>query len=202
MYRIPGCCCSPWERFPVTKPFGFVLWGRITAAWSKKLKRKCFLLKKNRRTELQLFGKVGFRLWTKRDREWVFQMAEQRIIICRQTALRLFSHMGIDRTWQSFAVKICQRDTFPSYTLTFLDWNLSRHLPKVSRKIGKKIRDAEGLGWGKEKRLETLWGKKREVKWQRVAVFTIIERVTEDRCNLGYFLMQEKTDQLKNFRLK
>ena len=128
-----------------------------------------------------MFGEVGFRLWTKRDRECAFQLAEQRIIICRQTAQRLFSHMGIDRTWQSFAVKICQQDTFLSCTLTFPVRNLSRNLPRVYWKIGKNIRDAVGLGCGKEKRLETLWGKKkREMKWQRVAVFTIIERVTED----------------------
>ena len=127
----------------------------------KEVKKKMFLTwKRNRRAEQQLFGEVGFRLWTKRDREWVFQLAEQRVIICRQTAQRLFSHMGIDRTWQSFAVKICQRDTFLSCTLTFLVRNLSRNLPRVYWKIGKNIRDAVGLGCGKEKRLETLWGKK------------------------------------------
>ena len=101
--------------------------------------------------------------------------------MCRQTAQRLFSHMGIDRTWQSSAVKICQRDTFLSCTLTFPVRNLSRNLPRAYWKIGKNIRDTVGLGCGKEKRLETSWGKKKkEVKWQRVAVFTIIERVTDD----------------------
>ena len=129
--------------------------GTITVEWSKKLKRKCFLPEKNRRAEQQLFGEVCFRLRTKRDRERVFQLAEQRIIE------RLFSHMGIDRTWQSFAVKICQRDTFLSCTPTSPVRNLSRNLPRVYWKIGKNIRDAVGLGCGKEKRLETLWGKKK-----------------------------------------
>ena len=49
-------------------------------------------------------------------------------------------------------------------TLTFLVQNLSRNLPRVYRKISKNIRDAVGLGWGKEKRLETLWGKKKRTK--------------------------------------
>ena len=70
--------------------------------------------------------------------------------------------MGIDRTWQSFAVKICQQDTFLSCTLTFPVRNLSRNLPRVYWKIGKNSRDAVGLGCGKEKRLETLWGKKKK----------------------------------------
>ena len=69
--------------------------------------------------------------------------------------------MGIDRTWQSFAVKIYQRDTFLSCTLTFPVRNLSRNLPRVYWKISKNIRDAVGLGCSKEKRLETLWGKKK-----------------------------------------
>ena len=72
--------------------------------------------------------------------------------------------MGMDRTWQSFVVKICQRDNFPSYTLTFLVWNLSRHLPWVYRRMGTNIRDAVVLRWSKEKRLETLWSKKTRSK--------------------------------------
>ena len=72
--------------------------------------------------------------------------------------------MGIDRTWQSFAVKICQRDTFPSCTLTFLVLNLFKNFPRVYRKTGKNIREAVGLRCGKEKRLETLWGEKKRSK--------------------------------------
>ena len=146
------------------KTFRFRIMGYDHRWVIKEVKKEMFLTWKNRRAEQQLFGEVGFRLWTKRDREWVFQLAEQRIITCRQTAQRLFSHMGIDRTWQSFAIKICQRDTFLSSPLTFPVRNLSRNLPRVYWKIGKNIRDALGLGCGKEKRLESLWGKKKE-KW-------------------------------------
>ena len=103
--------------------------------------------------------------------------------------------MGIDRTWQSFAVKICQRDTFLSCTLTFPVRNLSRNLPRAYWKIGKNIRDTVGLGCGKEKRLETSWGKnKKEVKRQRVVVFTIIERVTDDHNDHDF----DAQDSLKN----
>ena len=49
---------------------------------------------------------------------------------------------------------------FSKLHTTFLVRNLSRNLPRVYWKIGKNIRDAVGLGCGKEKRLETLWGKK------------------------------------------
>ena len=148
MYRIPGCYKVLHGRDFQLQNLRFRIMGYDHRCVIKEVKKKMFLTwKKNRRAEQQLFGEVGFRLWTIRDREWVFQLAEQRSTICRQTAQRLFSHLRIDRTWQSFAVKICPGDTFPNCTLTFLFRNLSRNLPSLLENRQKHQRRCRALVW-------------------------------------------------------